>query len=89
MSPFFFREIFGDAAWGATDPTDRLDVLRLSLRRFLPRFVKIHADIAAVLVFASSGIMRPFPCASFFAYSNCAALTGLESSLPAVSPPDF
>ena len=30
-----------------------------------------------------------FPCASFLAYSNCAALTGLRPSLPAVSPPDF
>src|SRR5450631_4899168 len=38
------------------------------------RFVSIHADIAAVLVFASSGMMRPFPCASLLAYNNCAGL---------------
>ena len=77
------------AAWGSTDPTGLLEVLRLSLRRFLPRFVSIHADIAAELVLASSGMMRPLPRASFLAYNNCAGLTGLGSSLPAVSPSDF
>ena len=40
----------------------------------------IHADIAAELVFASFGMMRPFPCAIFLAYNNCAGLTGLGSS---------
>src|SRR6202166_2856842 len=89
MSAFRFRDTFGGAAWGATEPTGMLEVLRLSLRRFLPRFASIHADIATELVLASSGMIRPFPCASFLAYNNCAALTGLGSSLPAVSPSDF
>ena len=42
-------------------------------------------NIAAELVLASSGMMRPFPCASFLAYNNCAGLTGLGSSLPALN----
>src|ERR1700688_3451994 len=89
MSAFRFRDTFGGAAWGATEPTGMLEVLHLSLRRFLTRFVSIHADIAAELVLASSGMMRPFSCASFLAYNNCAGLTGLGSSLPAVSSPGF
>ncbi len=64
-------------------------VLRPLLRLFLPRFESIHADIAAELVLASSGMMRPFPCASFLAYNNCAGLTGFGSSLSAVSPSNF
>jgi hypothetical protein len=83
---FCFRDLFGGAASGATD---LLEVLHLSLRRFLPRFASIHVDIEAELVLASSGMMKPFPCASFLAYNNCAGLTGLGSSLPAVTPSDF
>ena len=79
-----FRDLFGGAALGAADPTGLLEVLRLTLRRFLPRFVSIHADIVTKLVLASSGMMRPFPCASFLAYNNCAALTGLGSRCPKV-----
>src|SRR6266851_9655112 len=45
------------------------------LWRVLPRFESIHADIAAELVFASSGMMMPFPCAIFLAYNDCAGLT--------------
>src|ERR1700694_2515095 len=67
----------------------RLRSLRPRLRRLVPRFESIHADIAAELVFASSGMMRPFPCAIFLAYNNCAGLTGLGSSFPAVSPSAF
>src|SRR6267142_4324819 len=89
MSTCCFRDISGGAARGATDPTGLLEVLRLSLRRFLTRLVSIHTDIAAELVLASSGMTSPFPCASFLAYNNCAGLTGLGSSLPAVSPADF
>src|SRR5882762_2989005 len=89
VSTFCFRDLFGGAAWGAADPTGLLVVLRLSLRRFLPRFASIHSDITTELVLASSGMMSPFPCASFLAYNNCAGLTGLRSGLPAVSPPDF
>ena len=56
------------------------------LRRLLSRFESIHADIAAELALASSGMTRPFPRAIFLAYSNWAGLTGLGSSFPAVSP---
>ena len=49
----------------------------------------IHADMAAELALASSGMTRPFPCAIFFAYSNWAGLTGLGSCFPAVSPSPF
>ena len=56
--------------------------MRLRLRRLLSRFESIHADIAAELALASSGMTRPFPCAIFLAYSNWAGLTGLGSMLP-------
>jgi hypothetical protein len=45
--------------------------------------------MAAELALASSEMMTPFPCAIFLAYSNCAGLTGLGSSFPAVSPLAF
>src|SRR5258708_24461296 len=45
--------------------------------------------MAAELAFASSGMMRPLPCAIFLAYSNWAGLTGLGSSFPGVSPSAF
>ena len=64
-------------------------VLRPRLRRFVPRFKSIHADMAAELALASSGMMTPFPCAIFLAYNICAELTGLGLSFPAVSPSAF
>jgi hypothetical protein len=89
--PDFGRARAGGAARGVADPTDLLEVLHLSLRRFLPRFVSIHADIAAELVFASSGMMRPFPClgrvfAEKFAadrYRRLVAGRWLDALLPA------
>jgi hypothetical protein len=81
-----FRDLFGVAARGLVDLDGLYADLRPLLRRFVPWFELIHADIAAKLVFASSGMMRPFPCAIFFAYNNCAGLTGLGPSFPAVSP---
>ena len=59
--------------------------MRPRLRRFALRFEFIQADIAAALALATSGMMRPFPCAIFLAYSICAGLTGLEPSFPGVS----
>ena len=38
-----------------------LAILRLRLRRFMPRFKSIHADMAAESDFASSGMTMPFP----------------------------
>ena len=55
----------------------------------MPRFESIHADIAAELAFASSGMMIPFPCAIFLAYSNCDGLTVLGSCFPAAPPSAF
>jgi hypothetical protein len=55
----------------------------------VPRFESIHADIAAELALASSGMTTPFPCAIFFAYNNCAGLTGLFPAVPAVSASAF
>ena len=46
---FFFRDLFGGEAWGATNPIG-LGVMRLSLRWLSPRFLSIHADIAAELI---------------------------------------
>jgi hypothetical protein len=63
--------------------------LRPCLRRFAPRFESIHADMAAELALASSGMTTPFPCAILLAYNICAGLTGLESSFPRVSPSAF
>src|SRR5258708_37093545 len=71
------------------EPAGLYAVLRPRLRRVLSRFESIHADIVAELVFASSGMMRPFPCAIFLAYNNCAGLTGFGSRFPTVSPPAF
>ena len=56
--------------------------MRLRLRRFALRFESIHADMAAELAFASSGMTTPFPSAIFLAYNICAGLTGLEFELP-------
>ena len=58
------------------------------LRRLALRFESIHADMAAELALASSGMTTPFPCAIFLAYNIC-ALTGLKSSFPSVSPSAF
>jgi transposase len=63
--------------------------LRPRLRRFVPRFESIHADMAAELVLASSGMMTPFPCAIFLAYSICFGLAGLGVTFPAVPPSAF
>ena len=70
-------------------PAGLLPVLRLRLRRFVPQFESIHADMAAELDFASSGMTMPFPCAIFLAYNNCAGLAGLGPTFPAVSPSAF
>jgi len=59
------------------------------LRRFALRFESIHADMAAELALASSGMTTPFPCAIFLAYNICAGLGGLEPSFPGVSPSAF
>src|SRR6266853_3967589 len=45
--------------------------------------------LRAELALASSGMTTPFPCAIVFAYDNCAGLTGLVASVPAVSPLAF
>jgi hypothetical protein len=45
--------------------------------------------MAAELALASSGMIRPFPCAIFLAYNICAGLTGFGSSFPALSPAAF
>ena len=66
-----------------------LAVLRLRLRRLVPRFESIDADMVAESAFASSGMTMPFPCAIFLAYNNCAALAGLGSGFPVVSPSAF
>src|ERR1700693_6571439 len=71
--------------WWCSEPCDANAVLRPRLRRFALRFESIHADMAAELALASSGIMRPFPCAIFLAYNICAGLTGLGSSFPSPS----
>jgi hypothetical protein len=63
--------------------------LRPRLRRFVPRLESIHADMAAELALASSGMMTPFPCEIFLAYNICAGLTGLGVTFPAVSPSAF
>jgi hypothetical protein len=52
----------------------------------LSRFESIHADIAAEIALASSGMARPFRCAIFLAYSNWAGLSGLSLGFTAVSP---
>src|ERR1700720_2625365 len=75
--------------WWCCEPCDANAVLRPRLRRFAPRFESIHADMAAELALASSGITTPFPCAIFLAYNICAGLTGLGSTSPAVSPSAF
>ena len=59
------------------------------MRRFALRFESIHADMAAELALASSGITTPFPRAIFLAYNICAGLTGLELGFPGVSPSAF
>ena len=84
-----FRDLLGGVARGLVDLDGLHADLRPLLRRFVPWFESIHADIAAESVFASSGMMRPFPCAIFLAYNICAGLTGLGSSFPAVSPSAF
>ena len=48
----------------------------------------IHADMAAELALASSGMTTPFPSAIFLAYSNCPGLSGLGASFRGVSPPE-
>src|SRR5580658_8528923 len=74
--------------WWCSEPCPNA-VLRPRLRRFVLRFESIHADMAAELALASSGITTPFPCAIFLAYNICAGLTGLESSFSGVSPSAF
>ena len=74
---------------GKTGPACLYAVLRPPLRRFALRFESIHADMAAELALASSGMTTPFPCAIFLAYNNYAGLTGLEPNFPGVSPSDF
>jgi nucleoid DNA-binding protein len=70
-------------------PAGLLPILRLRLRRFVPRFASIHADMVAELAIASSGMTMPFPCAIFLAYNDCAGLAGLGPILPAISPSFF
>jgi hypothetical protein len=50
-------------------------------------FESIHADVAAVLPFASLGSTMHFSCAIFGANSICAGLAGLGPDPSAVSPP--
>ena len=90
MSALRFRPLFvGAADCDKTHPAGLKAVLRPRLRRFAPWFELIHADIAAELAFASSGMMSPFPCAIFLGYSNCAGLAGLGSLFPVTSPSAF
>ena len=74
---------------GALDSVGLKTALRPPLRRLLPRFASIHADITAELALASSGTMSPFPCAIFLAYSSCAGLTGLGLFFPVAAPSAF
>ena len=66
-----------------------LALLLLRLLRFVPWADWIHADMAAELDLASSGMTMPFSCAIFSANDICAGLTGLGPDFPAVSPPAF
>src|SRR6202035_825065 len=90
VQAFRLRGLFvGAVDRGAIDPSDLYGVFRPRLRRFVPRFESIHADMAAELALASSGMTTPFPCAIFLAYNICAGLTGLKSGFPGVSPSVF
>ena len=74
--------------WAVDAVEDKTSVFVVN-GRVLFRFEPIQADIVAELVFASSGMIRPFPCAIFLAYNNCAGLAGFGSSFPTVSPSAF
>ena len=85
-----FRDLFfGAVDLGAVDLGGLLSVLRRPLPRSVLRFDAIHADTAAELALASSGMTMPFPCAIFWAYNICGGLTGLGSTFPVVSPSAF
>ena len=86
---FFGTVVFGDVDLGAFDLAGLLAVLRRRLPRSVPWFVSIHADMAAELALASSGMAMPFSCAIFSANDICAGLTGLGPGSPAASLPAF
>jgi len=79
----------GGIDWGSIDLFALWVVLRPRLRRFVPRFESIHADMAAELALTSSGMTMPFPCAILLAYNICAGLAGLGSSFLPLSPSTF
>src|SRR5664279_677286 len=85
----FRDQLVGAVDRDAIDPKGLQAVLRPRLRRFVPRFESIHADIAAELALASSGMTTPFPSAIFLAYNICAGLTGFGVTFPAVSAAAF
>ena len=85
-----FRDLFfGAVDLGAVDLGGLLSVLRRSLPRSVLRFDAIHADTAAELALASSGMTMPLSRAIFSANNICAGPAGLELSSPDVPTAAF